>query len=95
MSLDQALAEAAAIVAEAAGSAPPSPRAAAVASPLLTDRERDVLRLLVDGRSNPEIADALGITRKTAEHHVTSILAKIGVESRTAAAAHAVRLGLL
>jgi predicted ATPase/DNA-binding CsgD family transcriptional regulator len=60
----------------------------------LTPRERDVLRLMVEGRSNPEIADALFISPRTAETHVTHILAKLGVTSRAEAAAHAVRVGL-
>jgi DNA-binding CsgD family transcriptional regulator len=60
----------------------------------LTPRERDVLRLLVEGRSNPEIADALFISPRTAETHVTHILAKLGATTRAEAAAHAVRAGL-
>ena len=73
---------------------PDQPRPAATA-PILTTRERDVLRLLVEGYSNPEIADRLFISRKTASKHVTSILAKLDVESRTAAATQAIRRGLL
>ncbi|MBA2521113.1 MAG: response regulator transcription factor [Chloroflexia bacterium] len=61
----------------------------------LTPRERDVLRLLVDGHSNPEIASLLFISHKTVRNHVTSILAKLGVESRTAAATFALRSGLI
>ena len=60
----------------------------------LTAREVQVLRLLVDGFSDREIAAALSISPKTAGHHVEHILAKLGVDSRTAAAARAVRLGL-
>jgi non-specific serine/threonine protein kinase len=60
----------------------------------LTLREREVLRLLVAGRSNPEIAAALFISPRTAETHVTHILAKLGVTTRAEAAAHAVRAGL-
>ena len=60
----------------------------------LTRRERDVLRLLIEGRSNREIADALFISHKTAANHVASILAKLGVESRTAAVSYALRHGL-
>ena len=60
----------------------------------LTPREREVLRLLVEGRSNPEIAAALFVSPRTAETHVTHILAKLGVTSRAEAAAHAVRVGL-
>jgi excisionase family DNA binding protein len=57
----------------------------------LTARERDVLRLLVAGQSDKEIAVTLGITRYTASNHVTAIRAKLGVPSRVAAAALAVR----
>jgi DNA-binding CsgD family transcriptional regulator len=61
----------------------------------LTVREIEVLRLLVEGLSNPEIAAALFISHKTVRNHVTNILAKLGVESRTAAATFAVRHGLV
>ena len=61
----------------------------------LTAREREVLQLLVQGKTNPEIAKALFISHKTASKHVTSILAKLGVETRTAAATFAVRNGLV
>jgi non-specific serine/threonine protein kinase len=60
----------------------------------LTPRELDVLRLLAAGHSDRQIAAALSISRKTAGNHVSSILAKLGVEGRTAAAALAVRRGL-
>ena len=57
----------------------------------LTRREVEVLELLAQGLSNPEIADRLYISRKTAEHHVSRILAKLGLRSRAEAAAHAAR----
>lgn len=60
----------------------------------LTARERDVLRLLVEGHSDRAIAQQLGIGTRTVQSHVTNILSKLGVSSRTAAAAHAVRDGL-
>jgi DNA-binding CsgD family transcriptional regulator len=68
---------------------------AAPAAPLgLTAREFEVLRLIADGRSNPEIAARLFISAKTASVHVSNILAKIGVPSRGEAAAAAHRLHL-
>jgi DNA-binding CsgD family transcriptional regulator/tetratricopeptide (TPR) repeat protein len=60
----------------------------------LTLREVEVLRLLVEGRSNRQIAEQLFISGKTASVHVTNILAKLGVHSRLEAAATARRLGL-
>jgi non-specific serine/threonine protein kinase len=60
----------------------------------LTARELEVLRLVASGRTNREIAAALFVTQRTAATHVTHILAKLGVESRTEAAAWAVRYGL-
>ena len=57
-------------------------------------RELEVLRLVAAGRSNGQIAEALFISRKTASVHVSNILAKLGVHTRTEAAAAAHRLGL-
>lgn len=57
----------------------------------LTAREHEVLRLLVDGKSNAEIADALYISRPTVKHHISSILGKLGVGNRIQAAVRAVR----
>ena len=58
----------------------------------LTAREREVLDLLGQGMSNARIAQTLFISEKTAGHHVSRILAKLGVRNRAAAAAHAARL---
>ena len=60
----------------------------------LTGREREVLRLVAEGRNNKEIAAVLFISPKTASVHVSNILAKLGVTSRTQAAAVAHREGL-
>ena len=61
----------------------------------LTGRETEVLCLLAEGRSNQEIADALYISQSTVASHVAHILGKLGVQSRTEAAIHALRAGLV
>jgi DNA-binding CsgD family transcriptional regulator len=61
----------------------------------LTPRERDVIRLIVEGHTDQQIADALFLSRRTVTSHVTAILAKLAVPSRSAAAAAAVRRGLV
>ena len=61
----------------------------------LTDREIEVLGLLARGRANKEIARDLHIGEKTVKTHVSNILGKLGVQSRTQAALHAVRTGLV
>ena len=61
----------------------------------LSPRELDVLRLLTEGHSDRQIADALSISPKTPGNHISNILAKLGVTTRTAAATHAVRHDLV
>jgi DNA-binding CsgD family transcriptional regulator/tetratricopeptide (TPR) repeat protein len=60
----------------------------------LSKRETEVLALIAEGRSNPEIGRQLFITRKTVAVHVSNILAKLGVSGRVEAAAAAIRLSL-
>ncbi|MGQ0568721.1 MAG: response regulator [Armatimonadota bacterium] len=93
-----------AIRAAAAGQVQLSPEAAArlmreVRAPespeALTERETDVLRLLAEGKANKEVAQTLRIGEKTVKTHVSNVLAKLGVQSRTQAALYAVRIGLV
>jgi DNA-binding NarL/FixJ family response regulator len=60
----------------------------------LTDREREVLALVAKGLSNQQIADTLVISERTARTHVSNILSKLGVASRTQAALLAIREGI-
>ncbi len=62
---------------------------------VLTARERQVLRLVGEGRSNKEIARLLSITERTVKYHVASIFNKLGAENRAQAVAVAARRGLL
>ena len=93
-----------AIKAAANGQVQLSPKAAArlmreVRAPespeTLTERETEVLRLLAKGKSNKEIAHDLTISEPTVKTHVSSILGKLHVTSRTQAALHAARIGLV
>ncbi len=61
----------------------------------LTRREVDVLRLLADGQGDKEIGSSLYISARTASNHVSAIIAKLNVESRTAAVALAIRAGIV
>jgi non-specific serine/threonine protein kinase len=60
----------------------------------LSPREREVLRLIAAGLTNQQIADHLAISRRTVTTHATNILASLGLDSRTAAVAYAIRHGL-
>ena len=93
-----------AIKSAAAGQVQLSPQAAArlmreVTAPerpeALSEREVEVLRLLARGLANKEIARELSIAEKTVKTHVSSILGKLGVQSRTQAALYAGRIGLV
>ena len=68
--------------------APESPEA-------LTERETEVLKLVARGKANKQIAHELFVGEKTVKAHVSSILAKLGVQSRTQAALYALRIGLV
>jgi DNA-binding NarL/FixJ family response regulator len=61
----------------------------------LTNRQLEVLSLLADGLTGPEIADRLLVSRRTLEHHVSAILGKLGVYSRDEAVAAARRRGIV
>jgi DNA-binding CsgD family transcriptional regulator len=76
-------------------SIPAGPRATTRAHPLgLTRREQEVLALICAGHTNAEIAGQLFISAKTVDHHVSAVLAKLGVPSREVAASQAAQLGL-
>lgn len=70
------------------------PQADAPQAENLTERELDVLKLLAQGHSNQEIAEALVVTEKTVRNHVVRILSKLHVANRTQAALYALREGL-
>lgn len=75
---------------------PRGPNAATRRTPAgLTSRELEVVALLAEGMRNAEIAERLVISTKTVDHHVSSLLTKLGARSRQAAAATASRLGLV
>ena len=74
---------------------PRGPRASTRANPAgLTARELEVSSLLAEGLTNAEIADRLIVSAKTVDHHVSSVLTKLGVTSRRQVAQAARQLGL-
>ena len=83
------MAEADALLAALAAAPEPTAAAPAVIRGGLTPRELEVLRLVAAGHSNRALADRLSISERTVERHVLHVLTKLGVGSRTAAAAYA------
>jgi len=78
------------------GPAPRGPRPATRDNPAgLTARELEVLRLLAEGLSNAELASRLSLSAKTVGHHVSAVLRKLGVPSRSRAVAAASQLGII
>jgi DNA-binding NarL/FixJ family response regulator len=72
------------------------PRAATRRNPAgLTGRELQVLELVADGLRNSDIAARLFLASKTVDHHVSSIIRKLGVRTRVEAASYAVRTGII
>jgi DNA-binding NarL/FixJ family response regulator len=63
-------------------------------NPELSDREREVIHLMVDGLSNHDIGVALNITESTVKFHINRILSKLGVSDRTQAVVTALKRGL-
>jgi NarL family two-component system response regulator LiaR len=74
---------------EAPARKPPAPMPKGI-----TPREAEVLRLLAQGRTNPQIAQDLTVSRGTVKIHVQNIIAKLGVSDRTQAAVRAIELGI-
>lgn len=62
---------------------------------ILTDREKEVFRLLVLNKSTKEIADFLGISEKTVRNHISNTIQKLGVKGRAQAVVELIRLGEL
>jgi DNA-binding NarL/FixJ family response regulator len=83
------------VVAEFARMAPPARASDAGLPEPLSDREREILRLLAQGLSNREIADRLSLAQGTVKNYVTTILQKLGARDRTQAALRARELGLI
>lgn len=86
---------AAKVVAEFSRLSQPSPRRESSLPQPLSEREREVVRLLAHGMSNKEIAGALNLAEGTVKNHMSNVLGKLGVLDRTQAALKARELGLM
>jgi len=75
--------------------AQPEQAAGTDAEPMLTKREEEVLKLIADGASTPEVGKALYISTKTVRHHLSSIYEKLESRDRTQAVVRAVRMGII
>ena len=95
LSVEMAVADAGTIEANALSSAVPASQSKKAVEHGLTERESDVLPLLVAGYTDRQIAETLFISHRTAQGHVASIFGKLGVSTRTAAATAAIRMGLV
>jgi non-specific serine/threonine protein kinase len=95
MPLAAAIAEAGEIGQAGPATVPPAAPAGSVPSSDLTERQLQIIRLLAEGLSDQEVADALFISRRTAMTHVSRILAKLDLPSRTAVVAYAYKNGLI
>jgi DNA-binding NarL/FixJ family response regulator len=74
---------------------PPRPRVSTRANPAgLTNRQLEVAKLVARGFTNAEIAERLFISSKTADHHVSAVLMKLGMQNRRAVVVQAAELGL-
>jgi DNA-binding CsgD family transcriptional regulator len=93
--LDTVLDEASAFLTRICSVDDPPPAVRAAQPFGLTARELDVLRLLVQGKSDREIAELLFIGTRTVETHVSNLIAKLGVPNRTEATARALQTGLV
>ncbi|MFL5761878.1 MAG: tetratricopeptide repeat protein [Thermomicrobiales bacterium] len=93
--LPAAIAEAIEVGKSKSGTVPPVTPLGSPPPLVLTERQLQIVRLIAEGLSDQEIGDALFISRRTAMTHVSRILAKLGVPSRTAAVAYAYRHGLI
>jgi DNA-binding NarL/FixJ family response regulator len=66
-----------------------------MAAPELSPREREVLELIVNGRSNKEIGADLGVAENTVKNHVKVVLEKLGVQDRVQATTRAIQRGIV